>query len=149
MIFVDTNIFYSVFFDTEFSVRVRRFVESEQRLVTSFVVVNELVFLTLRKLSELNYEIKNYYDFRKFISERGYDPFAEQLNLIFEFIESREVEILPDTHDLGSWRDMMGEYRLLPNDALIATTCKHYGIKKIATFDDDFKRVDFLEVVEI
>ncbi|MEM4279796.1 MAG: PIN domain-containing protein, partial [Archaeoglobaceae archaeon] len=40
-------------------------------------------------------------------------------------------------------------YGLLPNDALIAATCKHYGIKKIATFDEDFKRVDFLEVLEL
>ncbi|RLI81692.1 ribonuclease VapC, partial [Archaeoglobales archaeon] len=38
---------------------------------------------------------------------------------------------------------------LLPNDSLIAATCKHYGIKKIATFDDDFKRVDFLEIVKM
>jgi predicted nucleic acid-binding protein len=40
-------------------------------------------------------------------------------------------------------------YKLLPNDALIAATCKHYGIKKIATLDPDFKRVDFLEVIEL
>ncbi len=40
------------------------------------------------------------------------------------------------------------DYKLLPNDAPIAATCRYYGIKKIATFDDDFKRVDFLEVVD-
>jgi predicted nucleic-acid-binding protein len=40
-------------------------------------------------------------------------------------------------------------YKLLPNDALIAATCKHHGIKKIATFDSDFKRVDFLAVIEL
>jgi len=34
------------------------------------------------------------------------------------------------------------------NDALIAATCKHYGITKIATFDDDFAKVGFLEVVK-
>ncbi|MGB7531849.1 MAG: PIN domain-containing protein [Halobacteriota archaeon] len=39
------------------------------------------------------------------------------------------------------------KYGLLPNDALIAATCKQYGIAKIATFDADFERVDFLEVV--
>jgi len=38
-------------------------------------------------------------------------------------------------------------YGLLPNDALIAATCKHHEIRKIATFDPDFKRVDFLEVI--
>ncbi|MEM4945846.1 MAG: PIN domain-containing protein [Archaeoglobaceae archaeon] len=37
----------------------------------------------------------------------------------------------------------------MPNDALIAATCKHYGIKKIATFDEDFKKVDFLEILEL
>ena len=41
------------------------------------------------------------------------------------------------------------QYNLLPNDALIAATCKYYGIKKIATFDEDFKRVDFLEVIDL
>ncbi|MEM3505508.1 MAG: type II toxin-antitoxin system VapC family toxin [Archaeoglobaceae archaeon] len=46
-------------------------------------------------------------------------------------------------------KKIITEYRLLPNDALIAATCKHYGIRKIATFDDDFKRVDFLEILEL
>ncbi|MGC9444781.1 MAG: PIN domain-containing protein [Candidatus Methanospirareceae archaeon] len=32
---------------------------------------------------------------------------------------------------------MMDTYRLLPNDAVLATTCNHYGITKIATFDED------------
>jgi len=40
------------------------------------------------------------------------------------------------------------KYGLLPNDALIAATCKMHGIKKIATFDKDFSRVDFLEIFE-
>ena len=40
-------------------------------------------------------------------------------------------------------------YGLFPNDALIAATCKHHGIRKIATFDPDFKRVDFLEMLEL
>ncbi|RJS75350.1 PIN domain-containing protein [Methanophagales archaeon] len=39
------------------------------------------------------------------------------------------------------------KYGLLPNDALIAATCKHHGISKIATFDPDFKIVDFLETI--
>ena len=45
--------------------------------------------------------------------------------------------------------DVMEKYKLLPNDALIVATCKHYGIRKIATFDEDFRRVDFLEIVEV
>ncbi len=44
-------------------------------------------------------------------------------------------------------KEIIKEYLLLPNDALIAATCKHQGINKIATFDSDFKRVDFLEMI--
>jgi len=44
-------------------------------------------------------------------------------------------------------KDFIKEYHLLPNDALIAATCKYYGINKIATFDQDFERVDFLEII--
>ena len=43
---------------------------------------------------------------------------------------------------------LITKYGLLPNDALIAATCKHHGISKIATSDPDFKRVDFLEIIE-
>ena len=45
--------------------------------------------------------------------------------------------------------EIIEQYKLLPNDALIAATCKYYSIKKIATFDDDFRRVDFLEVIDL
>ncbi len=45
--------------------------------------------------------------------------------------------------------EIIQKYGLLPNDALIVATCKYYGIKKIATFDEDFKRVDFLDVIEL
>ncbi|HJH26063.1 MAG TPA: ribonuclease VapC [Methanophagales archaeon] len=45
--------------------------------------------------------------------------------------------------------ELITKYGLLPNDALIAATCKHHGINKIATFDPDFKRVDFLELITL
>ena len=43
--------------------------------------------------------------------------------------------------------EMIRYYRLLPADAVITASCKYSGITKIATFDSDFKRVDFLEVI--
>nr|WP_275425194.1 PIN domain-containing protein [Thermococcus chitonophagus] len=54
---------------------------------------------------------------------------------------------MPDYQEVGEWREVMKKYKLLPNDALIAITCGHYGIKNIATFDEDFKRVKFLKVI--
>lgn len=45
--------------------------------------------------------------------------------------------------------DIMGKYNLLPNDALIAATCRAYGISIIASFDGDLMKVDFLDVIEL
>jgi len=41
----------------------------------------------------------------------------------------------------------MAMFSVITN-AVIAATCKENGITKIATFDSDFKRLDFLEVIE-
>ena len=43
--------------------------------------------------------------------------------------------------------DSAKKFHLLPADALIALTCRHYGIDAILTFGEDFKRVPWLKVV--
>ncbi len=72
-----------------------------------------------------------------------------QIEMDFTLIEELFglFEILPLRTGVGVI-EFVTNYKLLPNDALIAATCKHYGIKKIATFDEDFERVDFLEMVK-
>ncbi|WP_206205520.1 PIN domain-containing protein [Thermococcus sp. MV5] len=147
MIFVDTNIFYNFLFETELSPRAKEIIEMPYELVTSFTVLNELVYIIIRKLTERRYGIRNYFDFRKFISEKGYEPFKEDLKVIFGLLDERSIAILPDYQEVSEWRKVMEKYKLLSNDALIAITCRHYGINTLATFDGDFKRVDFLEVV--
>ena len=52
-------------------------------------------------------------------------------------------------HKVNLSKRISFELKLLTNDALIAAACKHHGIRKIATFDSDFKRVEFLEVIEL
>ncbi|MCE4604028.1 MAG: PIN domain-containing protein [Aeropyrum sp.] len=41
----------------------------------------------------------------------------------------------------------MRQFGLLPNDALIVSTCKHHGLSTIITFDEDFKRIPWLKVI--
>ncbi|WP_245604042.1 PIN domain-containing protein [Geoglobus ahangari] len=48
-------------------------------------------------------------------------------------------ELLPSNVGIETV-DFMRKYEFLLNDALIAATCRHYGIKRIATFDNDFER---------
>jgi len=72
------------------------------------------------------------------------------LNVILELIKNDLLKILELNVQIFEISYLFSKkYGLLPNDALIAATCKHYGIKKIATFDQDFERVDFLEVIAL
>jgi len=70
LILVDTNMFYSIFFETEFSRRARKVIEGLSNLVKSFTVINELIFVSVRKLAENRHNIRNYLEFRKFITEK-------------------------------------------------------------------------------
>ena len=63
-------------------------------------------------------------------------------------IESLSIAVITDL-PLPAFFEILENYNLLPNDALIAATCKYYGISKIATFDEDFERVDFLKIVKV
>jgi predicted nucleic acid-binding protein len=147
LIIVDTNIFYNIFFETELSTKARGIIESSLPLVTSFTVLNELVYISTRKLAEMRHHVRTYREFRKFIADKGYTPFERDRELLFNLMRERDILILPDYQVLMDLRTIMGRYRLLPNDAIIAVTCAHHGISKIATFDEDFERVDFLEIV--
>ena len=69
-----------------------------------------------------------------------------ELKKLPEFVRSRsrEMEKVEDFLNLAenlsinhkiekTASGIIKQYGLLPNDALIAATCKHYGIKRIAT----------------
>jgi predicted nucleic acid-binding protein len=70
--------------------------------------------------------------------------FLERLK---SFITEFRIKLLPMPDDPDLLLDSVIVYRLLPNDAAIAAACRYYEIKRIATFDHDFNRVDFLKVV--
>lgn len=147
MIFVDTNVFYSVLVKTEFSLTARNIIMMPSKLATSPTVMSELVFISLRKLCKERYGTKNYSEFRRFIARKGYEPFEEDIELIFGLIRERDIAMLPVNNDLDDWRKAMTRYRLLPNDAMIVSTCLMHEITDIATFDNDFKRVEPLKIV--
>ena len=149
MMFIDTNVFYNFMFETELTSEAVKILEIDERLATSFIVVNETLYILARKLAERRFGVKSNQKFRNFISENGYEPFRKEMEKLLGLVEDLSVEILTDHQDVSEIWKIMCEHKLLPNDALIAATCKHYGIRKIATFDEDFERVDFLEIVRL
>ena len=149
MIFIDTNVFYNIFFETKFSDSARRFIEKNHNLVSSSTVLNELIFVSVRDLCMERYGTKNYASFKRFIIANGYEPFEKEIETVFSFMSAKGVSLVPVNYDLNRWHEIMLKCRLMPYDALIASTCLSNEIVQIATFDQDFRRVDFLELVEL
>ena len=146
-VFVDTNVFYNVLFETEYADVSQQLLETIPNPATSHTVVNELVFIVVRKAVERRYGVRSYYEFRRVIGEKGYTIVEDYIDKTLGLLEDSEVKIVDDYYDLDEWLKIMKNYRLLPNDAQITLTCKHYGINTIATFDKDSRRAPWLKVI--
>uniref|UniRef100_A0A7C3UD83 Ribonuclease VapC n=1 Tax=Geoglobus ahangari TaxID=113653 RepID=A0A7C3UD83_9EURY len=147
-VFLDTSFIVSLIIKTEKTERARRFFTGTGLdFAASVAVYEESLYTGLRIIAEKRLGIKNAYKLRDFVRKNGYEFAADFMSALHETFD--EIRVLRDAGDIDSIKATMERFKLLPNDALIAATCKHYGIKKIATFDEDFKRIDFLEVVEI
>jgi len=127
-IFFDSSFLISLIVESQFTDAAKKVIQRyiDEDFFTSITVVEECAYVLRRLLREPNREI------------------VLRLRSVMDGLEMSVITELP----LDEFFRVYAEYDLLPNDALIAATCRHYGIKKIATFDEDFKRVDFLEVLE-
>ena len=93
--------------------------------------------LDIRKLNELHEHIR----------KQGLSRFNKTIRSVVEFIRSLDIAVLEDRGSMDEIVETMQKYSLLPGDALIAVTCKHHSITTIATFDEDFKRIEWLRVI--
>jgi len=118
------------------------------------------VFVPANVVEETNFKIiiavlaslKDYKFFygikRKWEKREKIEMIKKRINLLRKLMNY--FHVLPITKEIIELSfEIQLKYGLLPNDALIAATCKFYNINKIATFDEGFKKVDFLEIVEI
>jgi predicted nucleic acid-binding protein len=98
-------------------------------------------------LDTLQLETCNFLGIKEaFESGKGQSLIAERLAMLNSLKNKMIVLDITDTiFEIA--KEVIKTNRLLPNDAVIAATCKHYGITQIATCDADFKRVEFLEII--
>ena len=108
---------------------------------TSFKIIISSVLESIKLEKYSFYRIKD-----EFEKDRGKELIEERLHLL-NSIKDKLIVLELNEDIFESSKELVKKYRLLPNDALIAASCEHYGSNKIATFDSDFKRVDFLEVI--
>jgi len=68
--------------------------------------------------------------------------------IVEDILSKENIDVLDSSKNLGKITYFVKNYTLLPSDALIAATCSGNKITKIAIFDKDFERVDFLEIIK-
>ncbi|MEB3779049.1 MAG: PIN domain-containing protein [Desulfurococcales archaeon] len=71
----------------------------------------------------------------------------DELATLRHLLSDYNIITLQDKAAINKIHEIRIKYRLLPGDAIIALTCKHYSINTIRTFDEDFKRIPWLKVL--
>lgn len=137
-VFFDSNVFLKFFGGEEKAKALLSLVwEGEVEGAINPVVLSEVTYGYIRLSTNLRP-----YDLKRKLPKLDVDlsPVEELLS---------EFTMLNPAYSVGDLLGMVSSYGLLPNDASIALTCRIEGIKRIATFDSDFQRVDFLEVLGV
>lgn len=146
-IFIDSSVFLAFFID---GINVFEKLE-EYKLLTSANVIEEVTYVLIKESAKDITKIDKHYDLLNHLRENPdlVSEISKEVILdITDVLNFFDIVVIHPVNHFAMF-EIIKSYGLLPNDALIAATCKHYGVKKIATFDGDFKRVDFLDVVEV
>jgi len=143
-IFVDSSVLLNVLYETELTRFAENVLNGREILVTSETVLDECVYVHLRKMAAEE-GVRNIYDLRKTVkTETGKNLLCRAVDEALELVGSYEILVLRDP-EIYAVLSTAKEYGLLPHDAKIAATILSNGIRKIATFDRDFSNIPGIE----
>ena len=146
MILLDTNILYHILHKTSLTEKALTLLEDNLgEYVVDTIVHNELIYTSTLHYLEHRHGVKGAYSARKWIRKHGYP--GEVIHAVEELIKRLDIRLVQSIYTEKELYDTLLNYRLLPSDAIIALTCRHYGIGRILTFDEDFKRIPWLTVL--
>ncbi len=136
-VFIDSSFFIKFLEGDKKTLPLMKDVENgKSNAFINSIVFSEVLYVSMKAMSNLrSFDLKKKPEYVKDLD------LADIRTLLDRFT------VLPlnkHVHDL-SW-EIIKENGLLPNDAIIAATCKVYGISQIATFDSDFGKISFLEI---
>ena len=148
MILVDANaIVYYLHRVEPYASKVKSVLVEREDLAVTLRIVDEVAFTLIRLEAWRRLGVRRLDQLREHIRKHGLKEFNDVINDVEEIIDKLGIIVLEDKGSLTELLDTMRKYSLLPGDALIAITAKHYGIDTILTFDEDFKRIPWLRVV--
>jgi predicted nucleic acid-binding protein len=143
-VLIDTNIIINILTNSE-KIEQARFVFNllkDEELVITTGVLEESAYVGLSGIYGCRaFKLRD--ELKKGLNDEAMS-FLQGLN---SFIKDMQIRIISSPRDPSMMLAMIRHYRLLPADAIIAASCEDNGITRIATFDSDFRRVDFLEVI--
>ena len=152
-IFIDSNIFLYSYSTHKLANRCSNFLlkveKGEFKGFINSVVVDEVFYKSIvaEIMTKKNIALKDipsYIKSNPSILKALKNPYK----VIEDILSKENIDILDSSKNLSKITYFVKNFTLLPSDALIAVACKSGGITKIATFDKDFERVDFLEIVK-
>ena len=148
MILLDTNaIVYYLHRVEPYASEVKSVLGEREDLVVTLRIIDEVAFTLIRLEAWRRLGIRKLDQLREHIRKHGLKEFNDAINDIEEMIDRLGIIVLEDKGGLTELLETTRKYSLLPGDALIAITARHYGIDTVLTFDEDFKRVPWLKVI--
>ena len=148
MILLDTNfIVYYLHKVEPYAAKVKEILSRETELAINLRILDETLFTLTRMEAYKNLNIRRLSELREYVRKHGLSSFNDIITNVVEFIQSLDIAILEDRGSLDEVVETMKTYNLLPGDAIIAVTCKHHGITTIASFDEDFKRIKWINTI--
>ncbi|MCK4636878.1 MAG: PIN domain-containing protein [Methanomicrobia archaeon] len=155
-IFIDANIF--IYYVTEHPQFVDSCEDLIQRMekrkiigITSIFVLNEVLhkMMILEVCKKYNKTMGQAIGYLK-RSPEAISRLSSSKSNIEEIMNIGGLQIVEvPSHLFEKAVEISWKYGLLTTDAFHVATMKQYGIKNIATFDKDFERVEFVNVVEL
>jgi predicted nucleic acid-binding protein len=147
-VFVDSSVFVGLHLgDQRAKELVKKAIDEGHILITNPVVFSETVYKVMFTLA-IQDGLKGAYDLKKHLKDYTF-VYERVRAAIEELHETGVLKIVPISENTIKLASQIGnDYELLPNDSLIAATCKEHGIELILTFDSDFERVPFLKTFE-
>ncbi len=148
MILLDTNaIVYYLHRVEPYASKVKQILIERKDFAVTLRVIDEVIFTLIRLDALGRLDIRRLDQLREYIRKHGIEEFFNAMNDVEGLVEELGIVVLEDKGSLGELLEAMRSYNLLPGDALIAMTARHYGIETILTFDEDFKRIPWLKVI--
>ena len=148
MILLDSNaIVYYLHRVEPYASKVKEVLIEREDLAVTLRIVNEIIFTLIRLEAWKRLGLRKLDELRDYIRRHGLEMFSDTINDVEELINRLGILVLEDKGSLKELVETMRRYNLLPGDALIAITAKHYGVDTILTFNEDFKRIPWLKII--